>query len=314
MSFGIFARKTFSPYVITFKSSNIAARELLGFLGATWINQVKQAQEKNTKHYVIRDFLKYKPGTHSVNNISIINILYIINQFFNLTAKLHIIIHCSLHTTYLHTFACSREIWPGLLHRPHFLASELSRAFWDLYFYSFPCGCLQLSFHTTRSLANFPTGCEIDWEQKYVRQTQLTVCESPEHALGWGSFCFGQTSRVCLSLKRLDQSQTKTPYTAQLAVSNECIHLMYETGEQAISSSRFLCPQLDQSRWDLHPQRFTHSLTYCHLCQVAVKLFLVSLSFIQQVWSQSIGETSHSTSDFMGCLERIALLFCCKWL
>lgn len=113
-------------------------------------------------------------------------------------------------------------------------------ASWDLHSYSFPCGCLQLSVLTMCSLANFPTGCEIDCEQKNVRWTEHAVCESAEHAFGWWSFCFGRTTCVCLSLKPMAQSQTKAPYIAQFATSNECIYLMCGTGQQIIYTSRFL--------------------------------------------------------------------------
>lgn len=118
---------------------------------------------------------------------------------------------------------------------------------WDLHSYSFPCGCLQLSVLTTCSLANFPTGCEIDCEQKNVLWMEHAVCESSEHALGWWSFCFGRTTCVCLSLKLMAQSQTKAPYIAQFAMSNECIYLIFGTGRKIIYTSRFLWPQLGQS-------------------------------------------------------------------
>lgn len=151
-----------------------------------------------------------------------------------------------------------------------FFPSELSCASWDLRSYSFPCGCLQLSIHTTCSLANFPTGCEIDCEQKNVRWTKHAVCESAEHAFGWWSFCFGRTSCVCLSLKLMARSQSKAPYIAQFAVSNECIYLICGTGRQIIYTSKFLWPQLGPSLKAKPPTvLFTHPYSLIFLLRVS---------------------------------------------
>jgi len=67
------------------------------------------------------------------------------------------------------------------------------------------------------------------------------------------------------------QRQTKAPYIAQFAMSNERIYLIFGTGRQIIYTSRFLWPQLGQSLRATPPLGLIHSSIFSHIITQGVK-------------------------------------------